>query len=222
MYNTILFDLDGTIIDSSAGIIDSLKYTLDKSGIKNIDKSELNFFIGPPLELTLKEKFDMSLDEAEEFINTFRVHYTEYNIYSFSVYPAMQNLLEELKKLNCKIAIATYKKEHLAKRIIKHANLEKYFEIIAGCPIDKTIGKNMIVSNCIQYMNADKKRTILIGDSKHDGLAALSNNIKFVSVLYGFGFKNEKDSLDYNPVFIAKNGEDLLKYLKNGVLKCLS
>lgn len=222
MYNTILFDLDGTIIDSSAGIIDSLKYTLDKSDIKNIDKSELNSFIGPPLELTLKEKFDMSNGEAEEFINTFRSHYTEYNIYNFSMYDGIQDLLKELKKLNCKLAVATYKKEHLAKRIIKHANLEKYFEIIAGCPIDKTVGKNIIVHNCIQNMNADKKRTILIGDSKHDGIAAVSNNIKFVSVLYGFGFKNEKDSLDYNPVFIAKNVPDILTYVKNGVIKCLS
>ena len=99
MYNTILFDLDGTLTDPGVGITNSVAYALKKWNIEVPDRSALYKFIGPPLQESFAAYYGLSEEDSWKSVEYFREYFREKGIFENEVYPGIEVLLRTLKRL---------------------------------------------------------------------------------------------------------------------------
>ena len=116
-FNTILFDLDGTLTDPAEGITNSVAYALKKMGISPPDKQELLKFIGPPLAESFEKYYSLSKEESYKAVDIYREYFAPYGIFENKVYEGIPQLLETLKNSGKTIALATSKPTVFAKKI---------------------------------------------------------------------------------------------------------
>lgn len=193
MYNTILFDLDGTLLDTTNGVVDAVKITIEDYGFEMPSEEILKTFVGPPMQKSMAEKFNLDEAYALKVANKFRANYKKYSLYNAELYPGIIKMFNRLKSNGFKLAIATNKSHENAEGIIKHFGLNKYCDFYMGSDLDGKLTKADIVEKCIEVLNADKKRTVLIGDSEFDSVGAAQAGIDFIGVTYGFGYKCAED-----------------------------
>ncbi len=98
MYKTFLFDLDGTLTDPKEGIVNSVLYALKKVGIEEVHISELDSFIGPPIQQSFIERYNMSEGEVERAVFYFREYLKQRGLFENNVYEGILKLLQQLKK----------------------------------------------------------------------------------------------------------------------------
>ena len=116
-YNIFLFDLDGTLTDSSLGITNSVIYALKKYGITVEDRRSLYRFIGPPLTDSFRDFYGFSEEKALEAVGFYREYYRDKGIFENRVYEGMEETLKELKNRGKRLIVATSKPEPFARRI---------------------------------------------------------------------------------------------------------
>lgn len=191
MYQTILFDLDGTLTDSAPGIIHSVQYALNKYGIKAEDE-ELRVFIGPPLIHSFQERFGFDHDKALEAVAFYREYFTAGGMFENSVYPGIEKLLGKLKQDGKRLAVATSKPELFSRQILEHFALTPYFDFIGGAAMDESRAtKTEVLAYVLETLQADPKTAVMIGDRKNDIEAAAALGTQSIGVLYGYGSKEE-------------------------------
>lgn len=208
MIETILFDLDGTLMDTSEGLILSINDTINHFGLDELSIEKKRTFIGPPIIKSFKETYNLSDEKATEISNYFRDIYKNTYLYKAKVYDGIYELLDNLKKSGKKIAVATYKRDDYAKMILNQFEISKYCDFIQGADFDNNLSKSDIVKICIDELKANKETTVLIGDSMNDLIGAGENNIDFIAVTYGFGKFSEKENIKE-----VDNVPELLKYI---------
>lgn len=196
MYETVLFDLDGTLVDSGTGITNSVSYALKKYGIKVLDKRELYKFIGPPLHESFEKFYGFSEEKAKEAVEYYREYYRDKGIYENVVYDGIPKLLKKLSWDGKRLIVATSKPEAFAKQILETLDLAKYFLYIAGANMDGTrTKKKEVISYALELGKAgDISKAVMIGDREHDILGAKSVGIAAVGVLFGYGNYEELQS----------------------------
>ena len=92
-YKAILFDLDGTLLDTSEGVISSVQYTIDTLGYEKLDVGQMRSFIGPPVHRRLREIYGISEEESLRAMNIFRSHYGGDDLLKAHAYEGMKDLL---------------------------------------------------------------------------------------------------------------------------------
>lgn len=122
MYQTLLFDLDGTLTDSGPGIIHSAAYALEKMGIADDNSSHLSRFIGPPLYESFAQFYGLNAAETQQAVDYFREYFTSKGIFENHPYPGIPELLGKLQEQGKTLLIATSKPEIFAKQILAHLN----------------------------------------------------------------------------------------------------
>ncbi len=192
-YKYIFLDLDGTVIDSAAGVTNSVAYALNKLGYTVSDKSELMKFIGPPLSDSFREFYALDDEQISRGISYYREYYSETGISECSLYENVENFLKELKRSGKIISLATSKPEIYAVRILKNLNIYDYFNLVAGSTLDSVRnGKTAVLKYAIDKLNVeDVSRAVLFGDRKHDVIGAHECGIACVYMLHGFGSMEE-------------------------------
>lgn len=210
MKNIVLFDLDGTLTDSSEGILNSVRYMLEKTGLAIPDEATLHSFIGPPLADTLGELYGLSAEEANEAVQIYREYYGDQGINQLTVYAGIEKVLVELAA-NYTLSIATSKPEFYAKQIIENLGLSNYFSGIFGADL---AGERSNKTDVIVYALAQLEETtaVMIGDRKFDIFGAKANQLKSIGVLYGFGDRQEM--LEAEADFIVATVEELPAVIK--------
>lgn len=212
MIKTVLFDLDGTIINSEEGITNCVRYVLDYWGLEYPAQEELRCFIGPPLREQFIRMFGWSPEKAEESVIKFRERFDVLGLYECELYPGIQKLIEELDKLGYQIALASSKHEEACGRIIRHFHLESHFAGIFGATRDGRISsKKQVLEIALEKLGAKKDETVLIGDTRFDVLGAKEAGIGCIGVTYGFGTREELKTS--GAMAIADTAEELLALL---------
>lgn len=214
MYNTILFDLDGTLTDSSPGIINSILYSLNKLGIHESDTDKLRKFLGPPLVDSFKEYYNFSQEKAETAVEYYREYFSTKGLLENAVYNGVTELLEKLKELGKTLIVATSKPEPFTNRILEHFDLMKYFDFVAGSNMDNTRCKKAeVISYALASCNIKElSDAVMIGDREHDIIGANKVGIDSIGVLYGYGDYDELHTA--GATHIAENAEDILKIIE--------
>lgn len=188
-----LFDLDGTIIDSQVGIINSFVYAFEKEGesVPNIDVKSL---IGPPLLETMVD-LGYSESEAIHLINLFREYYEVKGKFESCLYDGIKELLKEISG-SYRIAIATSKPESQAVELLKYNGIYDYFEFVGGASMDhKRSLKHDVIEHSLANLNVVNRENIyMIGDREADISGAIKSNIKSIGVLWGYGDYSELKS----------------------------
>ena len=217
MYKSVIFDVDGTLLDASAGIIKSVKFMMDKFGLSLPHGFVMEDFVGPPIQNSCKRIFKADDKQAQKFADIFRSQYASGDVFCSTPYPNIYDLLELLKKKKIALGVATYKREDYAIDLMKHFGLDKYFDTICGADNDNRLTKTDILQSCIKNLTKEKEEVVLIGDSIHDGDAAKELGVDFIGVTYGFGFKLKEDMKEYKPVLCAESVQDIINFFKKNL-----
>lgn len=205
MFDTVLFDLDGTLSDSSLGITNAIVYALKKYGIEEKHENCLRF-IGPPLGPELQKVY--GLKDPKEAVDFFREYYADKGWHENELYPGIKEVLKDLKNQGKTLLVATSKPEFFAKQILKHFGIFNYFDGVFGASMDESkVHKDEIIEEALSSVNYNK--AIMVGDREHDVLGAHKNNIPCAGVLYGFGSKEELENAKAD--YIIANIQDLEK-----------
>lgn len=212
-YKYILFDLDGTVIDSSLGITNSWMHALRRMGIEVPAREELYKYIGPPIFQVLEKYYGMSPSDAERGVEYYREYYRDDGIFEIEVYPGMAELLSSLKNAGKKIILATCKPEEFAKRIIAHIGFDEYFTFIAGSTLDRTRQKKSdIIRYALDELSvSDMSDCLMVGDRDVDITGAAALGIDGCGVLHGFG--SEDELWNAGAKFVVKDSFELRSLL---------
>lgn len=214
MYDTVLFDLDGTLTDPGLGITNSVMYALAKYGIEVKDRRELYRFIGPPLIESFESFYGFSHGQAVESVGFYREYYREKGIYENKVYEGIPALLARIKAAGKRILLATSKPEEFAVEILRHFGLFEYFDIAAGAAMDETrTAKADVIAYALEKAGiTERGGCIMVGDRKHDILGAKAQGMASMGVLFGYGSRQELEEAGAD--LIAENVKDIGVLLK--------
>ena len=209
MYQTILFDLDGTLTNPALGITNSLAYALEKFNIEVTDKKELYRFIGPPLQDSFENFYHFSKEDSLKAVDFYRDYFRHKGLYENEVYQGIPDLLERLKAQGKKLLLATSKPEEFARQILKHFELFDYFDLVAGASMDgsRRLKGDVIAHALTSAQVSDLSAAIMIGDREHDIIGAKKNGLDAIGVLYGF--ENREELKKAGATYIATNVEEL-------------
>lgn len=193
MIKYILFDLDGTLVDTSEGILESIRLAVEELGIDYINAEDMKRFIGPPLKTAFIEFCGMSSEQAAEASKVFRKYYNEKGKFVCTLYPQMRETLSKLKKSGYILAVATSKPTVFAVDILRFLNIEHYFDEIVGSNLDNTRSKKHEVIQYIldKYDIQNMDQVVMVGDKAQDLIGAETCGIHGIGVTYGFGSYEE-------------------------------
>lgn len=185
----VLFDLDGTLIDSSPGITRSVFHTLTHYGIRPPELESLKKFIGPPLKSSFMKYYDFSPEKAVEAVAVYRERYNRIGLYECNLYPGVEECIRTLKKKRYRVAMASSKPELTCRQIMDHMGLVTLFDEIAGATMDGRIDtKEEVLKELFgRWPDVEKSDMILIGDTMYDINGANQVGIASGAVSYGFG-----------------------------------
>lgn len=192
-FRTILFDLDGTLTDSSPGIINSVRYALDKMNLKIPDDKVLNKFLGPPLTYSFEEFCGMGAEQAKQAAAVYRERYKDYCVIENSLYDGIYDVLEQLKSAGKILAVATTKPEVMAEKIVSHFGIRHFFTAVCGAAPDGSNGKKAgIIRNALEKCGEDDLgQAVMIGDRFYDMEGAKEVGIASIGALFGYGSRPE-------------------------------
>lgn len=189
-FDTVLFDLDGTITNTFEGITRAVEYSLSSFGIAVEDRRTLTPFIGPPLFESFEKFYGFDKAKAISAVEKYREYYAEKGVYENELYDGIREVLEKLSLADIKIVLATSKPEKFAVAILEQFDILKYFSFVAGATLDKSrVEKPDIVAYALE--NARPCAALMVGDRKHDVEGGKANGLFTVGVTYGFGKREE-------------------------------
>lgn len=193
-YKMVIFDVDGTLLDTSEGLLSAIKYAIKKHHLRELSEEQLLTFIGPPVQDSFRKYYDLSEEEIQNVSTTFRNHYKDVDLYKAKPYEGVFDVFEQLNSIGVVTAIATYKREDYAIMLMKYFHFNQYTDIIYGADNFNKLKKSDIIRKCMEQVEYISKSEILVvGDSNSDGIGAKANGCDFCGVTFGFGAKNPGD-----------------------------
>ena len=212
-YKCLFFDLDGTLTDSSEGIINSIIYALEKMNVDIKDKAILKKFVGPPLMDSYKKYYGFNQEEAELGLKLFREYFSVKGIFENRLFDGIYDLLEQLYNAGVELVLATSKPDVYAEQILEHFGIKKFFTHISACPMEEADTTKLdIIKGALKMTSVKNKEEILmIGDTFLDVNGAKECGLDSIGVLYGTDGPEELKVATY----IAKD----VKELKNILIK---
>ena len=190
-FDTLLFDLDGTLTDSTEGILNCLIYAIERMGFEVPE--DTNIFLGPPIRQSFAEFLGMNGEQVDEAVRIFRERYSDTGLFENRVYDGIPGMLERLKSGGKRLMVATSKPQVYAVRIFEKFGLAQYFEIVGGAELD---GSRDYKDEVIEYVLAkagitDRSSVLMIGDRRQDVLGAHKTDIECMGILWGYGSVEE-------------------------------
>jgi phosphoglycolate phosphatase len=185
----IIFDLDGTLVDSSLGVLDALQYSFKENGIETQIPLRSNI-IGPPLKQMiiniLGETISSNLLESIE--GAFKNYYDSSGIFKTKPFDGVSIMLDLLAAQGHMLYIATNKRCKPTSSLMNHLSWNKYFcRVYSLDSINPEANdKADLISKIIEFHNLQKSNTIYVGDKKEDLDAANLCNVRFIGAKWGY------------------------------------
>lgn len=213
MYKLVIFDFDGTIADTSLGIINSVKYVQKKMVLPQITRSQLYSHIGPPMEESYQQNFGLTGEKLKQAVFLHKEYAVRQGYRELEVYDGIPELLEQLHSIGVHTAIATLKAQTTAEKILEEFHLADAFDMVIGSNSEKPMTKAQMLTYCMEQFTCKQPETVLIGDSKYDAVGAEQADIPFIAVTYGFGFGSEQEVSAYKHVSVCENVTALTDFI---------
>lgn len=217
----LLFDLDGTLIDSAKDLALSINYTLRTLKRKEFSDDIIDTWVGNGAQTLVKRALsgskiiDENIDNVffEETLSIFLEYYKNNLCEATLPYKNVVNTLQTLQKSGYKMAIITNKPVAFVEPILLALELSSYFELFIGGDslAQKKPAPEPLLYVCDKF-NVAPLNAIMIGDSKNDVLAAKSANIESIAVSYGYNYG--EDIRVYSPDVTVDDFANILGYLE--------
>ena len=205
-YDLAVFDVDGTLLDTTEGVLSSVKYTITQFGLPMPEESILKTFIGPPIQDSFARVFDLKGPILQEIATVFRNQYKDVDLLKAVAYPGIYETMEKLVAGGVKIAAATYKRQDYADKILRHFGFGRYSDVLYGADHENKLKKSDIIALAIQDSGiTDFGRVVMVGDSAHDAVGAEKLGVDFIGVTYGFDFTTPEQVKKFPCVGVAQS-----------------
>ncbi len=211
-YDTMIFDLDGTLTDPKEGITRCVQYALAKMGIDEPDADRLIPYIGPPLAYGFKTFHGIDDARIPDAIAAYRERFVAKGMMENKLYAGIPQLLDALGQRGVRLVLATSKLEPYAVRILEHFALLPHFQFVAGSLHDGSRAeKGAVIAHVMETLALHPASTLMIGDTKFDIIGARENGLDSVAVSYGYG--SWPETLAQEPTFVCDTVAELTSTL---------
>lgn len=191
----MVFDLDGTLIDSFPGIASAYHHVLTSLQLGDIEDADIRQLIGPPIQEVLRSRFGLTGDRLDEGVRTFRSHYGSEGLYRYTKYEGIDKMLQALDAADFQLCIATSKLTTMATEIVDHAGWQHLFPIVGGAlPDGSRYLKADVVAWTMAQLGADTGVIAMVGDRGADMQGGLTNGLPGIGVTWGYGSDVELQS----------------------------
>ena len=188
----VLFDLDGTLIDSEAGILGAMRHAFSRMGVAAPEAAILRSWIGPPLRATFPSVLGDDPDRIEQAVGHYRERFDAIGWSEHTVYPGMADVVAAIAARGDPLAIVTTKVRTQAERIVAHLPFGGLFERVYGPqPGSHASEKTAMIAQALADFGAAPEDTVMIGDRRFDIDGAKANAVRAIGVTWGFGSREE-------------------------------
>lgn len=198
-WTCILWDVDGTVVDASDGILRRLTIALEHFGKPAPTREELVHWIGPPMFESFQKNVGMTPEESSEAVSYYRaIGKADGYTTGAKLYPGIADLMAELASAGLSQATASSKPENQVAELVEYFDLSPYLQAVVGATADeKTLAsKSDIVAEALRRLRAagaDTSRPVLIGDRHHDVDGGAAQGVPVIFVRWGFSWPHESE-----------------------------
>jgi phosphoglycolate phosphatase len=199
-YETILWDLDGTLTDPKPGITRSVQHALRELGVEVADADTLTPYIGPPLREGFARHHGIPEHQLEDAVLHYRARFTDVGLYENAVIDGVPELLARLRADGRRMAIATAKPEAQALLVLEHFGLLELFDVVGAATLDTTrITKDDVIEYTLELLGISddapaRAATVMIGDREHDILGGQAHGLATIAVTWGYAADGELEA----------------------------
>lgn len=185
----VIFDMDGTLVDSVPGIRASLAYALDQQGHCLAEETDITALIGPPMDqIVATLLLPFGDDRIAQTVALYREHYGRVGLLQGLLYPGIQPMLHSLHAEGHRLYIATSKRQPFAQRILARIGISALFDDILGTPLDGSMDdKRLLVAHLLSKQGIPPSSSVMVGDRKEDIESAQHNHLLSIGALWGYG-----------------------------------
>ncbi|HWS28580.1 MAG TPA: HAD hydrolase-like protein [Clostridia bacterium] len=210
-YDTVFFDLDGTLIKSGPAIFATTRATLDEMGLACPDDEHMHKLIGPPLKMGFGEILKIPEDRIDEAIARYRENAKTMGIALAAPYEGILPMLKSLKEHGLRVGIVTSKVHSTALEQLAAFQIAQYLGFVRGAFSDGNGEKTALLQIAVKEFCTLENRPVMVGDRYFDLNAARNVGIDSIGVLYGYGERVEIENC--NPTHIVKSVPELERLL---------
>ncbi|GAA3689150.1 HAD family hydrolase [Arthrobacter ginkgonis] len=197
---SVLFDLDGTLVDPAGAITGGIRHALLSSGIPDPGQALLDTLVGPPLAHGLMTVPGMTEARLPAVIRDYRSEYSRHGIFRSRPYPGIPGLLDGLRAAGITLAVATSKPEHIALALLEAQGLLDKFDAVRGAAaaeqdsLAEGPGKGHIVRAALEALDAGPDTAVMVGDRHFDVQGATVCGLECIGVAWGFALPGELEA----------------------------
>jgi phosphoglycolate phosphatase len=181
----VLFDLDGTLVDSVPGIWASIRVAVAELGLPEPTPEQLRSMVGPPLQEGFAAAFGIGGDDVDRAVLAYRAHYSAGAMFEATVYPGIVDLLAGLRADGVRLAVATSKPEDFAVEILAHVGLVGQFAGVHGATWDGTVRHKEQVVAAALAAHPEGEHPVLVGDRAQDVRGARVHGLPCIGAGWG-------------------------------------
>ncbi len=208
-FDAVLFDLDGTLIDSAPGILATFQKTFETFGLQ-VPPARLRPFLGPPLRQSMAQLLPQA--QVEMAVQTYRGLYEKHGLDGCAPYPGTRQMLTALRSAGFVVCVATSKPREVALRVLRHFHMEDAFDYVGGASMDASLDTKTAVMRLVLSQPAlEGRRAVMVGDRDNDMQGAQDCALPAVGALYGYGSMEEL--MPFGPAFCAPDVPALAAWL---------
>lgn len=188
----VVFDLDGTLVDTAPDLVSSLNHTIAVHGLAPVTYEDLTHLVGHGARAMIERAFrlrghPLAKDEMPVMMDRFIEHYLAHMPGESQPYPGLSAALDRLRDAGMVLAVCTNKLEGLARPLIEGLNLDGYFAVITGgdtFPVRKPDPAHL--TGTVDLAGGDIRRTVMVGDSLNDLKVAVNAGVPSIGVPFGY------------------------------------
>ncbi len=212
--NTVLFDFDGTIMDTNTVILQSWQHTFRTVEGRERPAEDIFGTFGEPLYITMEKVLPQI--PVEEGVSIYRSYHYDNFSELIEVFPGILDLLGELKARGYKTGIVTSRLWHTTEIGLKKYDMEQYFDAIVTCDdTDRHKPDPEPVNIALERLGSRPEESVMVGDSMFDILCARNAGVKAVLVSWALAVSEEDKTGENAPDYVIEKAEDLLDILEN-------
>ena len=180
----VIFDFDGTLADTIAGIISTARTVLLRHGLTEEEMGDVRRIIGPPFPQAFSSVYGLSEEEAAQVTDEYRAIYLNLGLEGWPLYPGVRELLSDLCAAGRTLAVASSKRQQLVERAIADNGVEGLFLAVLGKASDAQGDKTATIGRILELAGAGPGDAVMVGDRHHDVEAAAACGVPCVGVTY--------------------------------------
>jgi phosphoglycolate phosphatase len=211
--NLLIFDLDGTLIDSKRDLADSVNATRAYHGLPPLSLEIVSSYVGSGAPVLIRRAFpEATAQEHAELLGYFLDYYREHMLDATTLYPGVREALDELHSADVALAVLTNKPVRFSVRLLEGLGIDMhFFRIYGGNSFEEKKPNPVGINALVEEAGAPRDRTIMVGDSAVDVMTA--RNAQVVACGVNWGFQPETFA-DAPPDFVIDHMSELVRRVR--------